>query len=80
MGKQAEKAWEEMPAIVRRTVDKASFILGYEWHLEVDSKETEMLEMLKEMVSAEWMMSHDWGGDREGLLKKADALITKIEG
>jgi hypothetical protein len=37
-------------------------------------------EALRELVDAEWMVSHDWGGDRESVLSKARALLRGDEG
>jgi ribonuclease HI len=40
------------------------------------SKNKELLETLEEFYNAEWMVSHDWGGDRDSILNKvADVLI-----
>ena len=39
----------------------------------------ELLETLKELLGAEWMVSNDWGGDRETVLSKAEAVIAKAE-
>ena len=32
-------------------------------------------EALKELLDAEWMMSHDWGGDRQAVLQKAKSAL-----
>ena len=39
-----------------------------------------MYEALKELREAEWMVTHDWGGDREEVLKKANEALAKAEG
>lgn len=38
-----------------------------------------LLEALKELTEAEWMVSHDWGGDRESALEKAREAIKQAE-
>lgn len=37
----------------------------------------ELVEGLREITSAEWMVTHDWGGDRDAVLDKARQLINK---
>ena len=39
----------------------------------------EMYEALKELIEAEWMVSHDWGGDRGAILNKASKALAKVE-
>lgn len=34
---------------------------------------------LVEVRDAEWMVTHDWGGDRKAVLAKIDALVTELE-
>lgn len=34
---------------------------------------------LKELLSAEWMVTHDWGGDRGATLKKGRQALAKAE-
>jgi hypothetical protein len=36
-------------------------------------------EALYELRNAEWMVTHDWGGDREAVLAKADAALAVVE-
>ena len=33
-------------------------------------------EALREMREAEWMVTHDWGGDRQAVLDKVDAVLN----
>lgn len=40
----------------------------------------ELLKVLEDLVEAEWMVSHDWGGDRDTPLTKARAAIAKAKG
>ena len=37
----------------------------------------ELLEALKAILAAEWMVTHDWGGNRPEVLAKAEAAIAK---
>lgn len=37
----------------------------------------EILEALIELYESEWMVSHDWGGDRNSVLEKVDSVIKK---
>lgn len=40
----------------------------------------ELLEALKNLRDAEWMVTHEWGGDRKAALDAADAAIAKATG
>jgi hypothetical protein len=40
----------------------------------------ELLEALTALLDAEWMVTHDWGGDREAVLNAAKASISKAKG
>lgn len=33
-------------------------------------------EALSDLLAAEWMVTHDWGGDREAVLEKARAALA----
>lgn len=35
----------------------------------------ESLRLLKMLRDAEWMVSHDWGGNRDEILSKVDELL-----
>lgn len=37
----------------------------------------QLRELLAEFRDAEWMVSHDWGGDRAALLAKVDAMLGR---
>lgn len=39
----------------------------------------ELVETLKELREAEWMMTNDWGGDRESIINKVDAILAKAK-
>ena len=39
-----------------------------------------LVEALRELVDAEWMVTHDWGGDRAAVLSKASSLLAQIDG
>jgi hypothetical protein len=42
---------------------------------------TPLREALQELVDAEWMVTHDWGGNREAILEKARrALLAPSQG
>ena len=36
---------------------------------------TRAAQLLRELVAAEWMVTHDWGGDRKELLERIDAAL-----
>ena len=38
-----------------------------------------LVDALSELVDAEWMVSHDWGGDRGAVLGKAEALLSELK-
>lgn len=40
----------------------------------------DLLEALESLLGAEWMVSHDWGGDRSLVIKQAQAAIAKAKG
>ena len=40
----------------------------------------ELYEALKEFVESEWMVTHDWGGDRDAVREKADKALAKADG
>lgn len=40
----------------------------------------DLLAALKAILTAEWMVTHDWGGDRDSVLVLAEAAIKKAEG
>lgn len=39
-----------------------------------------LVETLRELLDAEWMVTHDWGGDRDSVFDKALAVLNSIEG
>ena len=39
------------------------------------SAKQRLLDALRALVKAEWMVTHDWGGDRQSVLKQARAAI-----
>ena len=39
----------------------------------------DLLEALVDLVDAEWMVSNDWGGDRDTVYEKAKAAIAKAK-
>ena len=39
-----------------------------------------LLEACKALLKAEWMVTHDWGGDRDSVIKMVEAAIRKAEG
>jgi len=38
--------------------------------------ESALVEALKELLDAEWMVSHDWGGDRQAVIGKAKSALA----
>lgn len=40
----------------------------------------ELLDALKSLNDAEWMVTHDWGGDRAFIINKVEQAIAKAEG
>ena len=40
----------------------------------------DLLEALETIINSEWMVSHDWGGDRDAVMDKAEAAIAKARG
>lgn len=36
------------------------------------------VEALKALAAAEWMVTHDWGGDRPSVLEQARAALAKL--
>jgi len=40
----------------------------------------ELYEALKGYMESEWMVTHDWGGDRDAVREKAEKAINKAEG
>ena len=36
-------------------------------------------ERIAAMLKAEWMVTHDWGGDRKAVLEATEATLAKIE-
>jgi hypothetical protein len=48
-----------------------------EVELSFTQREGELFECLKALRDAEWMVTHDWGGDREAVLARVDAAILK---
>ena len=40
----------------------------------------DLLEALETIINSEWMVSHDWGGDRDAVMDKATAAINKARG
>lgn len=53
---------------------KDSFIAGAEWKKEQDK---ELVEALRSLVESEWMVTHDWGGDRKSILDHANSILSK---
>lgn len=45
--------------------------------LSLTPHQRELFECLKALRDAEWMVTHDWGGDREAILARVDAAIVK---
>ena len=50
------------------------------WNLDLKLRNAEnlnnkLLETLKEFYDAEWMVSHEWGGDRDSILSKVEKLL-----
>jgi hypothetical protein len=39
----------------------------------------ELLEALKALLKAEWMVEHNWGGNRPAVIAKAEEAIWKAE-
>lgn len=39
-----------------------------------------LAEALEALLSAEWMVTHDWGGDRDGVTEKARAALEAARG
>lgn len=39
----------------------------------------ELYEALKELLESEWMVTHDWGGDRNAVIGKAKEALKKAE-
>lgn len=39
----------------------------------------ELVAKLEELVKAEWMVTHDWGGDRNKLLKEVEELLARAK-
>lgn len=37
----------------------------------------DLLDALQTMLKSEWMVTHDWGGDRDSVLIKAEQAIEK---
>ena len=37
----------------------------------------ELVKALRELRNAEWMMTHDWGGDRQAILDHVDILLSR---
>ena len=37
-------------------------------------------EALHDLVEADWMVSHDWGGDRDGVMKRARQALAASKG
>jgi len=48
--------------------------------IKVEKINLDLLEALKALLKAEWMVSHDWGGDRESVIKQVKAAIRRAEG
>ena len=42
-----------------------------------EARVRELEEVLSELLNAEWMVTHDWGGDRDTLLNKAKQALEK---
>ena len=38
-----------------------------------------LAEALDELVKAEWMVSHDWGGDRKSIMNKCEELANQYK-
>lgn len=45
--------------------------------LNLTPREGELFECLKALRDAEWMVTHDWGGDRDAVIARVDAAILK---
>ena len=45
-----------------------------------DDERAEVLKVLRLVIESEWMLSHDWGGDRNAVLATINAIIARIEG
>jgi hypothetical protein len=39
----------------------------------------ELYDALKVFAEAEWMVTHDWGGDRDAVRKQADAALARYD-
>lgn len=48
-------------------------------YVEIEIPVEQALEALKEFKTAEWMVTHDWGGDRQSVIKKAEEVIKALE-
>lgn len=40
----------------------------------------ELINATKELRKAEWMVTHDWGGDRESVNRRVDAALARVVG
>ena len=38
-----------------------------------------LVEALEGLITAEWMVTHDWGGDREAVLEKAKQALANFK-
>ena len=53
----------------KRKMQSAKFKLTQERSIELS------LKLLKRLRDAEWMVTHDWGGNRQAILEQVDALL-----
>lgn len=52
--------------------------MGVEYNRRLEKAAPYLLEALKELLEAEWMVTHDWGGDRDAVLKKGRRAVAMV--